>query len=348
MLSPPDSPRGKLLSQYVLVRLTQMNGVDVGLFDHDKHNTLYYYAMNADERIYLRYGGRDPAGHTTYLDLESLSIALEKGLELHREYQAGAAAPRPRHEPVYPRDFPLLVRRTLGRGRCVECHLIADFRNQQREVDGVSDRRRHMYRSPDIKTIGLWLDVPKGLVVKEVRGAAAEAGVRGGDRITHLEGERVYTFGDLQYFYDKVDRDARRVLLNVDRDGASISLPVDLPEYWWVTNLAHRQWTIEPRVYFKSKPLSPAEKRLLGLDPEGFAGRVSEVDGVAELLGAHELLVGDVVFAVDGATRDEHANTPELHVKLRKKSGSAMELGVLREGERLTMPLRTARMSFRK
>ena len=40
-------------------------------------------------------------------------------------------------------------------------------------MDGKLDKLTHMYRSPDIKTLGIYLDVPKGLVVKEVRGAAA-------------------------------------------------------------------------------------------------------------------------------------------------------------------------------
>ena len=57
-MSPKSSPRGRLLSQYVLVRITRMDGIDLGLFDYDRHNTLYYFALNADEQIYLRYGGR--------------------------------------------------------------------------------------------------------------------------------------------------------------------------------------------------------------------------------------------------------------------------------------------------
>jgi hypothetical protein len=89
VLSPTDSPRGKLLSQYVCARITRLDDVDFGLFDWDRHNTLYYFALNADEQIYLRYGGRDPQSPITYLDLESIELALEKGLELHKLYQDG-------------------------------------------------------------------------------------------------------------------------------------------------------------------------------------------------------------------------------------------------------------------
>ena len=325
-----------------------MDRVNLALFDHDKYNTLYFYAMNADEQIYLRYGGRDSSGHTAYLDLDSLALALQQGLELHEKYKAGDLPAKPKPDAIYPTDFPLLMQRTLGAGRCVECHLIADFRNQQRELDGIGDRRAYMYRSPDIKRVGIRLDVPRGLIVGEASGAAAAAGVRAEDLITHIEDERVYTFGDLQYHYDRLDRDAKQVHLVVERDGEQNAVTVELPPYWWFGNLSYRQWTIEPRVYFESQPLTPAEKRALDLPEEGFASRVTEVEGIAALMGAHNLEEGDIVYSVDGEHRDEHADRVELHIKLRKQSGADVELGVIRDGERTTMPLKTARMSFRK
>ena len=96
----------------------------------------------------------------------------------------------------------------------MECHLTMDYQNQHRELDGTLDPIRHLYRSPDIRTIGIDLDVPKGLAVKEATGAVAAAGMRAGDRITALNGEPVYTFADLQYLYDKLDRDAEGVRLS--------------------------------------------------------------------------------------------------------------------------------------
>ncbi len=62
-----------------------MKGIDIGLFDFDRHNALYYFIMNADEHIYMRYGGRDSESADAYLDLESLEVALEQGLEQGRE-----------------------------------------------------------------------------------------------------------------------------------------------------------------------------------------------------------------------------------------------------------------------
>ncbi len=65
------------------VRITQMDNVDIALFDRDWNNAIYFFALNADEQVYLRYGGRDSESPDTYLNMDSLEAALRKGLELH-------------------------------------------------------------------------------------------------------------------------------------------------------------------------------------------------------------------------------------------------------------------------
>ncbi len=337
-----------MLRQYVTARIVRMNGIDIGLFDYDRYNTLYFFILNADEHIYMRYGGRDSRSPTTYLNLESLELALEQGLEQHRLYQAGKIAPKTRPPVKYPRDIPELHKRTIGAGRCVECHLIGDLENVQREIDGNLDKLSQMFRSPDIRTLGIDLDVPKGLVVEEAAKAAAAAGMQAGDTITHFNGKRIWTFGDLQWEYDRVDRRAEKIQLQVARGGKNVELEVALPDFWWLTDIAYRNWSVDPRVYFNSEPLTTVQKNNLGLDPDGFAGRVTHIDRVAELLGNHELVVGDIVYAVDGKTRDEIANTAELFLKLRKQAGDRCTLQIIRNGERMETALKTDRMSFRK
>jgi serine protease Do len=325
-----------------------MDDIDIGLFDRDWNNTLYYFILNADEQIYMRYGGREARAPDTYLNLNSLEVALESGLELHRQHQQGKLEKVERPKPLFAREMPLLVERTFARNACVECHLIGDYQNIQRELDGKLDKLTHLYRSPDIKTLGIDLDVPKGLVVKEVRGAVEAAGMKPGDRIAKLNGTPVWTFGDLQYRYDKVPRNADRIRMTVERDEGPIDLSIALPERWWWTDLTFRQWTVEPRVYFESLPLTESEKREHGLVERGFASKVKRVDSFAEIMKSHELRVGDIVFGVDGVERDEIANTAELFIKLRKTAGETVTLDLIRDGRRMQMPLTTFRMSFRK
>src|SRR5512132_2155107 len=100
------------MSQYVSVRIPRMDNVDIGLFDYDRYNTLYFFILNADEQIYMRYGGRDSVSQDSYLNLNSIELALQKGLELHGKYLKGELPKTERPKPQFPREIPLLVERT--------------------------------------------------------------------------------------------------------------------------------------------------------------------------------------------------------------------------------------------
>lgn len=326
-----------------------MDDTNVALFERDWNNTLYFFILNADEQIYMRYGGRDSASGDTYLDLDSIELAARQGLVLHQKYLKGEWKPvAPLPKPLYPREIPLLVQRTFAQHACVECHLIGDFQNIQREQDGKLDKLTHLFQSPDIKTLGIYLDVPKGLVVKDAQGAALAGGLKPGDRITALNGTPVWTFGDLQYRYDKVDRRAQHVEISVDRAGAPVELSPTLPERWWWTDLRFRQSSVDPRLDFEDRPLTAAEKQKFGFKADGFASQVKYVAEFAKIRKTHELRTGDIIFGVDGVERDDLANTVDLFIKLRKKAGDSVTLDVLRDGQRIQMPLHTYVLSFRK
>ncbi|MAF66386.1 MAG: hypothetical protein CMJ84_12105 [Planctomycetes bacterium] len=342
------------MSQFVCVRITTMAGIDINLFDFDRHNALYFFVLNADEQIYLRYGGRDSASATTYLNLKSLELALEQGLAAHEQWKASGRPKTKRPSPLYPREMDLLRRRTINRRRCVECHLIDDYRAQQLEIDGELNKLKTMYRSPDIKSLGIHLDVPRGLVVGEAKGAAATAGIRQGDRIVRIGEQPVLTFGDLQHYYDKTPRDAKRIQLTVvrtnagDRQEKRARIDLELPHQWWRTDLDFRNWSIDPLVYYESRPLTKNEKSEHGLPANGFASQVTHVGSLAKRAGLHDLQVGDITYSVDGTQADEVADSTELFIKLRKDSGDRLKIGVIRDGKKLDIDLRTRRRTFRK
>ena len=337
--------RGRLLQQYVCVRLISLKGIDVGLFDFDRHNALYYFIMNADEEIYLRYGGRDSRSAMAYLNLRSLELALEKGLELHADPDWTPVDRRP--EKLVPRDIPLLADRTIRRNACVECHLIADYRTIALEKTGELNRQRDLHVSPDIRKIGLELDVPRGLVIGRATGAAKTAGVQVGDTIRALNGKPVHTFGDLQYRYGKVNRMARSIDLSIVRAGREKRVTLGLPQFWWLTETGYRYWTVEAVLPFASTPLSDDEKKKRSLPREGFASRITDIDSFDDS-AEPSLEKGDLLLAVNDVETDELAKTVDLHVRLRYSSGTRVKLLVERNGKRFVSRLTTFRQSFRK
>lgn len=347
-MTSTQSERGKLLSQYVCARIIDMTGINIGLFDFDRNNSLYYFALNADEQIYLRYGGRDAESAETYLDFDSLNLALTKGLELHEAHKRGELPAPEKPKPLYPRDIPLLKEEVLDRRRCVECHLIGDYTMQQTEWDGALDKLRWMYRSPDPKTVGIHFDVPKGLAIERAEDAAAEAGMQPGDVLTHVADMRVYTFGDFQYQYDKTPRDAESVEFTVERNGAPLDITMTLPLEWWLTDLYYRFLTVEPLLYAEFRPLDDTEKEALGLPLDGFASEVTGVDTSAQVLNLHTLEEGDIVYEVAGIQRNSFTKRVDVHIKLEMESGIRFNVRLLRNGEPMDMSVRAYRQFFRK
>lgn len=343
-----NSARGQLLAQYIPARITQMNGIDLGLYDYDRHNAVYYFIVNADEQIYLRYGGRDEVSPESYLNMESLEKAMAQGLEQHEKFKRGELPAPPRPASYRPEDMTVLHEEVTERNRCVECHLIADYATQQKLEEGTLNPIQDLFVSPDIRTIGIHLDVPQGLVVKEAKDAVLDAGMHNGDTITAINGTPVLTFGDLQYFYDKTDRSATAITLEVDRAGEPHTLSVTLPREWWWTDTYFRYWSVEPLVYFWSEPLTDDEKTALDLPVDGFASRVIEVDSASQVYMLHKLEENDIIYEIDGAQSDPYTRYVERHIQLHKRVGDDIRLKYIREGEHAEMTIGSHQQSFRK
>lgn len=336
------------MTQYVLVRIMTLREVDLNLFQFDRHNALYFFIMNADEHIYMRYGGRDARSAMSYLDFDSLELALSLGLEEHARYQQGQIERIEKGEPLYPDQIVTLKEGVIDRGRCTECHLVQDYIVTEKEAAGTLDKLVDMYVSPDIRNLGIELNVPRGLELAEALGPAAAAGMQTGDVITAINGTRVLTFGDLQFHYNQVNRLAHAITMDVRRGDEVHSLDLDLPERWWFTDLSHRYWTVDPLMFFEAETLTADEKTELDLPLDGFASRVTVVDIDALLEGAHDLEEGDIIVSVDGVKRDDVVQDVITHIKLRHRAGDSMTLGVLRGDLLQDMPLNTKRQRFRK
>jgi len=185
-------------------------------------------------------------------------------------------------------------------------------------------------------------------VIKKAEGAAAKAGMQTGDTITEIGGANVLTFGDLQYRYGKTDRNAQRIELTIDRAGARKSLSVELPADWWLTDTSYRFWSVEPMLYFTTRPLTAEQKRGLNLPIGGFASEVAETVPPAKLDELQMLKLGDIITGVEGVQESRLTQDVECYIKLTKKAGDSITLDLLRDGKPTQIKQNSYRLFYRK
>lgn len=93
---------------------------------------------------------------------------------------------------------------------------------------------------------------------------------------------------------------------------------------------------------FRSSPLPVEEKLRLGLDPEGFASRITSISAFGRLAWA-PVHVGDVLHEVDGVRECAMARTATEYLQLRHQPGDVVTLGLVREGRRVSSRLALVR-----
>ncbi|MGA0609665.1 Do family serine endopeptidase [Caldimonas sp. KR1-144] len=177
------------------------------------------------------------------------------------------------------------------------------------------------------------LPKPAGALVAEVnKGSAGDkAGLRSGDVVLAVDGKPVSVSGDLPAAIG-LAQPGDTVKLDVWRDGAhrDVSVRLGAANDKQVAQADERPSAEGGRLGLALRPLSPGERRELSV-PQGLL--VEGVSGAAERAGVQP---GDVLLAIDGKPV---ANVGEARTAA-STSRSAAALLVLRDGERIYVPLR--------
>jgi serine protease Do len=335
-LANPKGKLAKLLDQYVCVLVDDMTNIDIGLFDFDPDSTLYCFILNSDEQIYMRYGGRDDSDAEKFLNMESLEIALERGLEMHKTFLAGELAKSTRPAAKLPADYPEVKNGPIAKGQCVHCHQLGAGKTKLLQSQNKLDRMKDLWVYPEVKRIGFELDPKQGLVVDSVENAAKEAGLKKKDEIIKVEGAAAYTYGDLQEKLDKHPADSKTLKLTVLRKDTEVEIEIKLDKWWRISDISRRSVLqgVEPFPEFWAKPLDKTEKSKHGLKEEDFCSEVGKfwVKTNAQNAG---LQVGDIVYAVDDVTTSEYTANPIVWIKLNKNAGDKITVKVWRGGKKL-------------
>jgi hypothetical protein len=333
VVRPSDSLL-ELQEQFVRLRVTNMADVDVGRFDFDFDTTFAVLALNADGQVYTRYGARDSKSAESFVSLPSLETALRRSLDLHDLWRDGRLQLPEAGASRSSRSYEFVE--NIGNRRCIHCHDVASGKAIEQFDSPTFDLRRDIWIYPEPASLGLDLDPDDGATLHASAGVAAAAGLKAGDRIVAIENRPTSTYGDIQHALHRLPEESQTVRLTLG-DGRHVELP--LPSGWRYSDISWRRLglRLSPSAGFGGSPLSAERKVALGLPADGFATQVSFFDFPRP--PESPLLQDDVVFAVNGVQSSRVIDHAALYISLSFSVGDTLELGVIRAGERLTVPL---------
>ena len=246
-----------IADEFIRVRLAAIEPLDLKIFDFDHDLTFMVIFMNADQRVYSRYGGRCEKGPDERQSLAGLRHAMESVLAEHRSAKP-RFAPRQSGKPFFIRE--IASPRDLG--RCVHCHQAKEVVYDQMDRDGTWNMDL-AFRYPLPENLGIRLDPDKGAIVKAVDAAspAEVAGIKKGDRLRELNGVPVHAFGDVSFALDRAPKTGR-IRVSWQRDSGIMDSRISLPDRWRRTDISWRpslqKFVATCRLY--GKDLKPAER----------------------------------------------------------------------------------------
>ncbi len=354
-----DAELAELLKQFVCVRVVQMYGVDVSLFQFHGQLTWAAFFLNADRTIYGRYGSRGPRRGMRENDkdvtLEGFKMAVQGALEVHKAYPGNKAALAGKTGPALPWPSPEKFPAAQGRppasqpaekagGRqCIHCHQVQDweFLSNRKEGKPVADRSLWTFPMPDV--LGLGLDPAERSTVSSIQpGSAAEkAGLKAGDRIVAMDGQPLLSIADVQWVLHQA-KEPGSVKVEVDRGGKRSEHSLALAEGWrrvvsfadtlslgWVTRQAVAGMRLEV--------LPAADRAKLGLADGALALRIVQItpDQVKDRNPSPKklgLAKDDVITGVDGMKSAMSESDFLSYLVQKKGPGQKVELTYVRGG----------------
>jgi serine protease Do len=308
-----------------------MLDVDFNLFKFDWDLTWAGFFMNAQGYIYARYGVRKEQNGESTVSLVGLRDTMRKALELHKkEY---SKSPKP-WTPQTIQELPSFKKDPQAPKGCAHCHHAWTY-TRKNEMDLGKWNRDKLWVYPLADNLGISLDYDQNTLVTASTGMAQKAGVKSGDRIKAVNGQRVLTPADISFILQSVDKGD--VKLDLERDGSATTASMAVSGVdWRKRDLSWRESVnvLSPQTGFWAPNAKPDERTQLGIPAGGIALKVKVVTPFSPAKAAG-MLVDDVIVAVDGKTKDMDYNDFTQHVWMDKNPGNTLQLVVLRKGKQI-------------
>jgi len=314
-----------------------MNGVNIKQFQFEYDLTWMAFFQNADGRTYVRYGGREDHDAESHLNKQSLLRVMRQALYLHKE---NGVQPESRYEPVAktvstPEDIPTMKKMMAKRKEsCIHCHDVkmAHFRHL-RDLGKLEKEMVYTYPSPS--QLGIQLDPDVQYKVKHVDpdSPAKTAGVKEGDLIRGIDGQRVLTLADMSRVLELAPKTGT-LEFSVERDKSTLSTTLNLPAGWRKSkDPSWRQSTglLGPSSGFWGAKADANQRKQLGLGEDDLAVRVTFI--WADWTKQSGIRNGDYVVAIDGQMTDMTIRQLQAYLHLNRNWGDRIDL-VIRRGDK--------------
>lgn len=330
-----SAPIARVARHFILVRQIRMRGVDLARFDFDFDLTWMGFFLDDQGGVLGRYGSRTAESPDNRQSLAGLRYAMTRALEQFRAGTRAPTAPAQKPDRIDDHDGA----RRLPATACIHCHQVHEIRRDTLQQRGTWSREQ-LWIYPWPENLGLALDMDQGDRIAAVRehSPAARLGLRAGDTILTVEGQRVASIADVQYLLHRAP--SRGTLsLQWQRMGRIHAGKLSLDEGWRKTDLSWR-WSLrslDPAPQVSGDDLSVERKRALGLDPASLA---FEQDSYLSPTARHAgIRAGDVILGVDGKRLSLSARQFATHVRLTYRVGDRVIYNLLRDGKRIDIPL---------
>ncbi len=291
------------------------------------------FFLDADGKVYARYGGRDATSADARQSLAGLRSTMESVLEMHRRKEKEFA---PREEG--PRRT---IRQIAGsRRRCFHCHQVREVLDDQLKKAGRWSRDS-AYRYPLPDNLGLLLEVDRGNLVRKVapESPAAKVGLRRGDVVRRLGDVPIHSQADVQFALDRAPTRGE-VPLAWTRDGKKQTATLVLPEGWKRGNITWRPslQNLIPFAPLDGTDLTAAEKKALGLPANRMAFR--QANPPPSWARAAGIRAGDVILGFDSKVPPvkEMADF-QNHVRREYLVGDRVRVDLLRDGKPMSLAM---------
>jgi len=324
----------------VLVRIVNMRGVDLSLFDFDFDLTWAALFMNTGGHVYGRYGSRDEGPAEKSLSLKGLKHAMQQSLAAYRD-QPHAKPARVvraiRNEPTRPERYP--AARRFKADDCIHCHQVYNFRHQLLWQSRKWTKER-MWIYPPPKSIGIELDRKREDRIATIRAdsTAYRSGLRKGDILKTLGGLRVSSTADVQYALQYAPRTGR-LPITWTRSGRKQSGQILLQKGWRRSDISWRasMWSMPPVTGVYGKDLSAAQKRKLGLGSKQLALRMGRF--VPKQPRQAGIRAGDIIIGINDKRFNMTMLQFNVHIREKHQVGDRVIFNIIRGGKRRNLPM---------